>query len=236
MTTLFAEVMTAVTRNKPPTEEVVEEQAQPDTPAIHRLQKRLTERQESEGVALRGQIEELQERLEVEEAVIKRFADYDLKTEAKKPDFDRSEATKLQSEALIAQEVAHGIADEIAVAQERLKSIKGKYQKVSNRLNESVRILDQTRRSTAIEFVQGRGKLKMDKDHIRRWLGQVLHIEEALYKAFPDEEDWPTVAELMDTLTTYNVPPSTTGMLYESLHQKDKHRFEKYAPDAQGEK
>ena len=241
MATLFAEVFEAVASSFPsggvPDPVVVEpEQEEPDVPAVYRLHKRLDERKEKEGEELRAQLEELQERLKAEEEVVKRFSDYDLAAEAKKPDFDRSEATKLQSESLIAQEVARGISDEIAAVNKRLRDIHTNYSGFRARLNESVRILDDIRRATAIGIVQGKGKLKQDDNHTRRWLSQVLNIEERLYKLFPDESDWPVVTELFDTLTTYHVPSKTTEILYENIHKKDKHQFEKFAPDAEGEK
>lgn len=241
MNTLFAEVIETVASVFPaggvpePVAEK-EEDEQPDVPAVYRLQKRLQEMQKSESEDLNNQLKELEERLNAEREVIRRFDEYDLATEAKKPDFDRSEATKLQSEALIAKEVARSISDEMGAVQQRLHSVSKEYGRRATKLTAYVQTLDETRRSTAIGFIKGKGKLMQDADWTRRWLAGVMNVEAGLYQMFPDEADWPTVAEMFDTLTRYTVPESTTEILYANLHKNHRDQFEKFAPDAEGEK
>jgi hypothetical protein len=237
---IFAEILETVSAKTFPAggvpDVVVDSEPQEsDAPAAHRLRQRIKEDAKSNSVDLKKQAEELQERLAKEQEVIKRFDDYDLQAEAKKPDFDRSEATRLQSESIVAQAVAVGIRDELAAVTKRLRSVDIEATRRSSRLSDFVERLDEIRRSTAIALIRGQGRLKQDSDWTRRWLADVANVERQLYELFPAEEDWPTVSELFETLTRYEVEPSTTAILYNNLHHTHRDQFAKFAPETDDE-
>ena len=232
---MFAEIIETMTQATFPAGGVPEPEPEqteaPDVPAYFRLEQRIAEITKADGTELREQEKELQGRLEAELEVIKRFEDYDLIAESKKPDFDRSTATTLQSESLVAQAVATSIKDELAAVRTRLRKLDAEKARKLSRLRDFADRLDVIRRSTAVAYVRGRGSLQaMDADHVRRWLSDITHVEAQLYALFPDEDDWPTVAELFESLTRYEVEPSTTSILFGNLHNNFKGDFEKFAP------
>lgn len=218
-------VTTAPQQEEQPTPEKLE------LPAVTQLEKRLREMQRSEQESLHSDMNDLKERLEVEKAIIAKADNYDLKAESRKEGFDRNEAVELQGARIVASEVAKGLSDDIAAVNSKLRGIDAKYNSKITKLNTLAENLDVLRRSVAVAWVQGSGGLRMDSDHIARWLGTVQSTEQQLFSMFNDESDWPTVHALVDQLTHYTVPASCTDMLYAGLTRaEDRERFTKYAP------
>jgi hypothetical protein len=198
-------------------------------PAVTQLEKRLQALSREASVELNDSLKALQDRLKAEREIIDRFECYDLAEEAKKEGFDRSEATRLQSEALVAEELARDIEKDIRKVEAEIRSLQVNCNNKISRLNEYARSLDETRRSTAIEWIRGSGRIQMDKDHVRRWLSNVQGIEGQLKTMF-GEDDYPLVETMLSELTTYKVPESCTKMLYAALQKGDLERFKQYAP------
>ena len=218
---------------KPTEEPVVEHEPEQEQEEIKldgfiQLQKALREMEKELSEPLLAEIAQIESKMAAEKAIVDAYTGYDVAKAAKEPDFDRKAASTMAANADVASQILAGLENDLEELRQKLRDIHAEWGRKQTSLTAHGEQMDNTRRAVAVEFVRS-GRLRIDRDHARRWLHVYVAARDWMEKVF-GEKYQDAVDYCLDQLSSYEIPVSTTGMLYDHLTPRDRESFPQFKP------
>ena len=197
------------------------------------LQQLLRLRQRHAEKKYEDEISAIHAKMRAEQAIVDAYLKFDVAAASKAEDFDREKAASMAANASISEAIIDGLDADRDVANQKLSAIRAEYGRLETLLRSHAETLDTTRKSVAIEWIKGGGKLQLDRDHARRWLNSYRAARAWMTETFGDEAQ-EAIDKCLAQLGAYHVPHSTTETLYLHMIPREQEKYSEFAP--QGEK
>ena len=220
-------LLTEVMKSVKPAESLAVEQEQEQEPereeikldGFIQLQKALRQMEKDEGQPLQDEVSRLETKMATEQAIVDAYTSYDVAKASREPDFDRSAAAGLAANAEVASQILSGLEGDLEDARHKLSDIHKKYGRLATLLRSHGEQMDKTRRAVAIEYARN-GRLRIDKDHAKRWLGVYVGARKWMEATY-GEKYQSAVDYCLEQLSHYEIPASTTSVLFQHMTKRD---------------
>ena len=138
---------------------------------------------------------------------------------AKEPDFDRNAASTMAANADVASQILAGLESDLEEARQKVSDIHTEWGRKATLLRSHAEQMDNTRRAVAIEYAR-EGRLRIDRDHARRWLNVYVNARKWMEATFGDKYQ-DAVDYCLEQLSSYSIPASTTSILFNHMTPRD---------------
>jgi hypothetical protein len=192
------------------------------------LQIILRDREKADSQPIHDEIAKIEAKMAAESAIVDAYQSFDVAEAAKQPDWDRASAAQMAANAEISAQIIAGLETDLYTARHKLGEIHKEYGRLNSMLNTHADQMNVTRKAVLIEYLQGNGKLQIDRDHARRWLNVFVAAKSWMETNFDDEHQ-DAIDYCIEQLSDYQVPPPTVA-LFNHLTDRDKEAYKQFKP------
>lgn len=194
--------------------------------ALKRVRKRITDLRDEEQTELKAKADKLREEIKSERDIASR-GDFDLKAE-----LDKGTSRKKLAEMRAAGDIATGIVN---IREDELDDVRDEIDRIGRRWttkNQQAMGSIQSIQAAYLAYLQAycggdRHQIRLNPERQVRAYRTLLTTEESLRKLLKDEQ---LVTDLMEEITTLEIPSSYQALLWGFLTERDQAQFEGYEP------